>query len=282
MTAIVEIIEEIESMTEGDKWTLSLDSVLAILGVSREELYRSQYAKRKRHGMNLDGFGPDNVGRLLEMLAEYGYRDAPEHFQRAGVYFSPDLLQEWQEFFLSVTSARLMGHMVDRDELENALSACRNPIDGLDFYCETRFRLEDLVRFASSLFLRKHGIEHHSLSAHTLDNFVLHMYGRRILKREDLFATLRELLIEKGLEWGFLRASDVRKTNPLPPDLAMALGSLEMPTDEIPGSDRLKRQYRTLLKRYHPDVNPSGLEKTREINTAYTFVIARMHAHAGS
>lgn len=281
MSALEEILEEIESMRDGNGWSMSLESVLAILGVTYEDYCRSQYSRRKKTGLNLQGFTEENVERLVEMLAGFGY-DSPVAFQRAGYYFSPDLLQEWQEFFISVTSSRLLGHEVDRSELENALSACRKPGDGLEFYCETRFNLEELVHFASNLFLRKHGIESHSVSNNILNSYILYMYGQRILKREDLFASLNEILIEKAIEWRFLRAADVRNKVVLPPDLAKALEALEMHTDEMPEGDELKRQYRTLLKRYHPDVNPTGLEKTRQINTAYTFVVTRMHAMAKS
>ncbi|MCE9600353.1 MAG: DnaJ domain-containing protein [Spirochaetia bacterium] len=281
MSALDEILEEIESMREGDRWEITLESVLAILGVTYEDYCKAQYHKRKKTGMNLQGFSEENAGRLVEMLAGFGY-DSAGAFQRAGYFFSADFLQEWQEFFISVTSSRLLGHEVDRSELENALSACRKPGDGLEFYCETKFNLEELVQFASSLFLRKHGIESHSVSAGVLNSYILQMYNQRILKREDLFSTLNAILIEKAIEWRILRAADVRNKIVLPPDLARALETLEMLTDEMPQNDELKRQYRTLLKRYHPDVNPTGLEKTREINTAYTFVITRMHAMAES
>ena len=273
MSVMTELVEELESLTEGENWELSLDTLLGILGISREDYYRVQYARRKRFGMNVDGFGPENVDRLIEVLGDFGYNDSGEILERAGYWFNPDRLEEWQEFFLSVTAARLSGHNIDRDELENALSACRNPSDGIEFYCETRFELEELIAFAANLFLKKHGIEAHTLSRGKLEGFLCGLYAKRILKKEDIFESLHETLIERALDWKFLKEAEVRKKVRLPEDIARCLRMLELPVDEEPETETIKKQYRTLLKKYHPDVNPAGLERTRDINSAYTALV---------
>lgn len=276
MTVVEEMLEEIESMTEGPNWTLSLDSMLGVLGVSREEYYRAQYAKRKRYGMQVDEFGPENVSRLLDVLGDFGHSEAPEVFEKAGYYFSPDRLEDWQEFFLSVTTARLLSHQIDREELTTALSACRRPQDGLEYYCEAKFRLEDLVQFACTLYQNKNGIEGHSHSTGSLCSHILTLFQKRVLKKEDLFASLILALSERAVEWGLMREEEFRqKSERLSEEIAAALQQLEMPPVHLPDSDRLKQQYRALLKKYHPDVNPRGLERTRDLNSAYTLLLNR-------
>jgi curved DNA-binding protein CbpA len=36
----------------------------------------------------------------------------------------------------------------------------------------------------------------------------------------------------------------------------------------------LKRRYKRLMKRFHPDVNPGGLRRCQEINAAYALLLS--------
>jgi len=38
----------------------------------------------------------------------------------------------------------------------------------------------------------------------------------------------------------------------------------------------LRRQYRRLMMHYHPDVDPSGLERCKDINAAYAILISEL------
>ena len=38
----------------------------------------------------------------------------------------------------------------------------------------------------------------------------------------------------------------------------------------------LKKRYRALMKQYHPDLNPGGLERSKQVNTAYTVLLASL------
>jgi len=43
---------------------------------------------------------------------------------------------------------------------------------------------------------------------------------------------------------------------------------------EEPDADALRARYRQLMMRYHPDVDPSGLERCKDVNAAYSVLIA--------
>ncbi|MFW6292220.1 MAG: DnaJ domain-containing protein, partial [Spirochaetota bacterium] len=54
-----------------------------------------------------------------------------------------------------------------------------------------------------------------------------------------------------------------------------ALRVLELRTSE-PTRSEIRESYRRLMRRYHPDINPAGLERAKIINNAYGFLIARV------
>ena len=47
-------------------------------------------------------------------------------------------------------------------------------------------------------------------------------------------------------------------------------------TDGAPDSDALRTRYRQLMMRHHPDVDPSGLERCKDVNVAYALLIAEV------
>ena len=50
---------------------------------------------------------------------------------------------------------------------------------------------------------------------------------------------------------------------------------MELEPDAGPlSAARLRAQYKELMKRYHPDVNPQGLRACQRINEAYSLLLA--------
>ena len=45
-------------------------------------------------------------------------------------------------------------------------------------------------------------------------------------------------------------------------------------TGGVPDADALRTRYRQLMMRHHPDVDPSGLERCKDVNVAYALLIA--------
>jgi len=53
-----------------------------------------------------------------------------------------------------------------------------------------------------------------------------------------------------------------------------ALRALEL-EDEPDWSEKVKKHYRRLAQKYHPDKNPQGRERFEEANKAYEFLCSR-------
>jgi DnaJ-class molecular chaperone len=41
-------------------------------------------------------------------------------------------------------------------------------------------------------------------------------------------------------------------------------------------AEALRARYRVLMMRYHPDADPSGLERCKDVNVAYSLLIAEV------
>lgn len=278
-----ELLEEIRSITVGSEWRLSLESVLSHLSIPLEQYYSYIYAGRSAlpPRRNLDHFEVDSVSDLISLLEDHGITRARETFHAAGYFFSGEDLDDFLEFFLSVTMSRLQSHTVDEDLLDLALAGCMNPEDGFDFYRHSRFPVEELLDFAVRLYLNEREIECHHLSEATLKNHVQDLFHKKILRMEDLSTSLNESLRKFAVSRGMMKAGRFPVIDPkcITPELAQALAEMGFQKGRIPHEDELKTKYRSLVKQYHPDLNPEGEEKTRRLTTAYTKIWNGIYAN---
>jgi hypothetical protein len=101
---------------------------------------------------------------------------------------------------------------------------------------------------------------------------------KHILREESIFARLQDDFLEAAIRAGFAtrpRQEQGQRKQPLhvrpPTDVArqtMGIG---------PGPillSQLQASYKALMKRYHPDINPTGLRRAQEINAAYSALVA--------
>ncbi len=275
MQPLEELLSEIESITVGDNWEMSLDDVLVYSQIPREDVMRAVYSQRrlKMSLMEWESFGPGNCGDLVFILGACGWPDASSLFRSRGYYLSEDDRAELVELFLSVTTSRLKSRPVNREELETALAGSRDFSGAVDFYCRTIFDPEELVEFAVRLYLERKGIEISAMSLSTSAREIQSQFHRRSLRWEDLFASITEELRARAIQWKL----DVDNADPLediPADARQALAVMGFPQKRLPAEREIKARYRKLIKEAHPDVNPHGLERTRSLNASYSVLMA--------
>ena len=276
-----ELIEEIDSLVEDRHWKMPVEYVLNMLSMSQEEYYRHVYTQSSPFSSahaNED-YGPHNVEELVQLLAAKGFPHAEECFCKAGYYFSQSQLLHWTEFFLSVSMSRLLSHTVDREALDTALVGCRNPRDAFEFYFHSFFDPDEMISFACDIYLRNNRIEDHSYSRGSLTDYIKEQISQSILRWEEIGTGLFQKLHEKAIEWKLMEEGGEipPQDKSLPMEIVRALESLEFYNTPVPPVATLKTQYRRLLKKYHPDLNPSGLEKTRELNHSYTLILSYLN-----
>jgi len=287
IAGIEELLEEIRSLTIGENWRISLEQALGFVEQSREEYYQFAYARLRRSGVLeiSDYFSRDNAGDLIQFLGNSIHPEAESLFFQAGYYFNEGILQDWREFFISVAMSRMLSEAVDREELEISLAGCRLFQDAALFYCHSVFNTEELIQFSLNLFLEKSGAENHALSRFLLREDIRYCLDRRLIRWEDLYRTVFRKLHDKAASWRILNGTPFwdeefqRRT--LSGEVKEALQVLEFTGAELPDKESLRKRYRGLMKKYHPDINPEGLEKARKINEAYTLALGEACLRAG-
>ena len=101
-------------------------------------------------------------------------------------------------------------------------------------------------------------------------------FDRHVLRRRSIFGSLHEAFRRAAAEAGFAddsgdhRRQRARREEPAVPRTAVDLARRAMGLGSGPLTARgLKARYKELMKRFHPDVNPRGLQRCQEINAAY-------------
>ncbi|MCB1306904.1 MAG: J domain-containing protein [Leptospiraceae bacterium] len=277
-----ELLDELESVRVGPNWNLPVDYVLSLTETSREDYFRTLYQMEMDDNARpdfADEFNPENTETLVRFLRGCGYTSAESRLHRAGYFFTTDQLLHWLEFFQSVTLSRMQNHPIDREQLEIALAGCRHFEDGAQFYCECVFERDEFIHFAADLYLQRYQIARHHLSLEILEGFLLERIRLGWLRWEDLCRIYSEHLRARAREWGLPGVDEEEAESwlhgAITPEVARALRTLELPAHRMPEPAKLKKQYRALLKKYHPDVNPEGAERTRQLIVAFSIIAGK-------
>jgi hypothetical protein len=109
------------------------------------------------------------------------------------------------------------------------------------------------------------------------------MFTRHVLDGRSLVAGLVERLKLAAAAMGYLDPEDRSRAEGAPAGAARGEASRHAWARQVMGLDggafsagELRAAYRRLMMRYHPDVNPSGLERCKDINAAYSILISQV------
>lgn len=277
---VVELLDEIRSLTVGREWRITLDQVLSILQLDRAEYYRRLYASPSvfPERCDVELFTGENTKQLMFLLEDCVNPRAVDLFISAGYFFSQDILFDWDDFFISVTLSRLQNHSVDRELLETALAGCLRFDDAAEFYCSARFHPDEFIQFAALLFLKRKRIEVHSFSLHLLEEHLRERLKLRIIRWSDLCRSLNGSLWRLALRLNLLTEIQFGATTDYKPsaETRAALRQLGLPTDRRPRKSELQRTFRKMIKQVHPDRNPDTAERARSLIESYTHLLGEI------
>ena len=146
-----------------------------------------------------------------------------------------------------------------------------------DVYLEEFFSLDRMRDEAAEQFCTRRVFLSPPLALRGARRLLEMFFSRHVLDAHAVFFRVLEDMRRVGVETGAIGGGRVRRD---PPSREEPLVDQARQTLGLDGAQLsaavVKRAYRELMKRFHPDVNPGGLERTQEINGAYAVLLAAL------
>jgi len=261
-------------------WTISPEDVAGILGVEQVPFWRAVHEIRDRISFAdaIDGWSADSVGELVTVLERLLGAGTEELMARAGLFVPHPRGIELTEELLFRARRLSAAHVVQSDELAAMIRYAGSVRGAVEIYFNEHVDLDALVDGCAESFRVLQGMP--VVGRATARRYLQRMFARHVLDRRALLAGLEERLKLAAAQLGFIdpedraRAADASESAE-PREAArhawakkvMGIGRLAVTPED------LRARYRRLMMRHHPDVDPSGLERCKDVNVAYSLLI---------
>ena len=273
--ALTSLIDAMRDSAVADgTWRIATDRVMSLLSVDPAEFYRVLYSVRDRICLSdaIDGFTPDNVGDLVTVLERMHGASVETAFREASLFLAHGSRIDLMECFLSVVQGAAAGHSLRRAEFEAMLRTIGDFDGAVGAYLNDSFSLDLLFSRTCERF--DPGSRKDAVSRRLLQSYLESLFSRHVLDVRTVFGAIVRRLRDLAIEGGFFdRETDAAEDTAEMGELDRARTALGL-QGKGAGRKVLRRRYRELMKLYHPDVNPRGLERCKEINNAYSLLLA--------
>jgi hypothetical protein len=265
---------------ESGGWTISSEEVADILGIDQVPFWRAVHETRDRIAFAdaIDGWSADSVGDLVTVLELLLGAGPEETMARAGLFVPHPLGIELTEELLFRARHLCAAHEVRVDELAAMLRYTGTVRGAIEIYLDTHVDLEALLDGCAESFRVLQGMP--AAGRATARRYLQRMFARHVLDRRALLAGLEERLRLAAAQLGFIDAEDRARAGDEPGSGARQGPSRHAWARKVMGftgqavtPDALRARYRQLMMRHHPDVDPAGLERCKDVNVAYSLLI---------
>ena len=284
MLPLLKIADRIEADTDsGIAWSISTDDLISLMEVSAAAFYRALYELKKRINLNdaLRHFNRHNVGDLVTVLERFYGDDAEAVMARTGLFLPHPVRVELMELLLRCVDDSLEIHMTDFNSFRAMLGVYGNYDRAVRTYLDENIKLEPLIYKS----IERYGDVPGKYFSTTAADYLESLFIRHVLDRRYLFAPLEAKLRLFAREHGYIiDGGETRSrrnggsgsvTAEVSRKLSDALRIFGFQSSNVSG-ELLKQRYKSLLKKYHPDLNPQGLEQCKRINSSYAFLVQRV------
>lgn len=285
LSALVERMAELTD--DSGAWSISSEEVLALLGVDPVLFWRSVHGVRDRIGFAdaIDGWSQDTAGDLVTVLESiYGHR-AEEALTRAGLFIPWSLGVGLIEELLFRARRLSAAHELRTDELEAMLRHTGSVSGAIEIYLDAHVDMDALIDGCADSFRIMEELP--PVGSVTTAAWLRRMFARHVLDRRSLLVGLAERLRLAAALLGFIDPEDRARAQ----QANVAGGSGESPrrswARKVMGfsqaaftAESLRARYRQLMMRHHPDADPTGLERCKDVNIAYSLLISEAAAQA--
>lgn len=261
--ALGEVLSEIQIQSFDCTWNISNEKLIEVMGIRKEDFYRSLYSLRRNHSQNLNlrSFS-EKEGDLLCILLQQILRraDIEEEFLKSGVYFPEASLIELGQILVELIQSTLKKHKLDKELFHLLVSSTKQFDDAFDSYFEDKFDLEILYERSISIFTNSRNID----TSFGADIF-LKKHLQDLIKYNKI--SLKKITQEYRQRFYYELFGKIKREGKMDSDTRKLLEFFQL-EDNATLKD-LKKRFKELLLVYHPDVNKDGHAKTQEIIENY-------------
>ena len=267
-----------ERAREEGTWTVTSDELSD--RYDAVDFYRAVYETAQ---VSTDRYGPDNAGELMALLDVLTGRDQRPAFREAGLLLTHEDRIDLTERFVRTVRRAVVLHTPEPETFRAMLREFRR-YDRAEFvYLRTFFAEDELVARCTHEYLELRDAP--ALHA-TVVSYLKLLLQRHIVDLHELAPALLEILRTVARHEGVLpgpreeehtdsQTGSHTSTGDAAAEVSgrrEALRVLGLAT-ERPTRGEIRSRYRELMRRYHPDVNPKGLEMAKALNNAYGLLI---------
>ena len=261
--ALGEVLSEIQIQSFDCTWNISNEKLIEVMGIRKEDFYRSLYSLRRNHSQNLNlrSFS-EKEGDLLCILLQQILRraDIEEEFLKSGVYFPEASLIELGQILVELIQSTLKKHKLDKELFHLLVSSTKQFDDAFDSYFDDKFDLEILYERSISIFTNSRNID----TSFGADIF-LKKHLQDLIKYNKI--SLKKITQEYRQRFYYELFGKFKREGKMDSDTRKLLEFFQL-EDNATLKD-LKKRFKELLLVYHPDVNKDGHAKTQEIIENY-------------
>ncbi|XDD49872.1 J domain-containing protein [Leptospira sp. WS92.C1] len=280
-SSLEDIIFDIQSGCTNCEWFLPVEKIIAALNIRKEDYYRIFYDLRNEVHFSsraASGFNETQADSLIQLLSKIlKIEGIGDEFAKSGIYFDDNYLSELQISLKENIQHRLERHELDRELLLLLSSATIDFEDAFDSYFDDKFSFERIVENGVSDFMELKSIQGDFGADVFLKNHIFSILNTKVFYLREITREYRDRAYYE-LFGTFRKKPKKKKTvsvfQEMDPETQRHLDVLGF--DAPCTLEELKKRFKELIKKYHPDINKDGLEMTQRIITSYNFLIMRM------
>jgi hypothetical protein len=279
LSALVEQLGEHAAAAEG--WRMTPDELIALLRVEPVRFWRALHEARDKIFFSdaIDGWSQDTLGEMVTVVERLGGEGVEEKLTRAGLFIPYAVGIELIDMLHFRARRLAAAHIVLTEELAGMLRHKGSVRAAVAIYLETYVDLAALIEDCAESFRILQGMP--AAGRLTAARYLRRMFARHVLDPRSLVAGLEERLRLEALALGFVDPEErprAEEPSEAPLDREAALqrwARFIMGFDAAPlSAEAVRGRYRSLMMRYHPDANPGGLERCKDVNVAYSLLIS--------
>ncbi|MBB6480402.1 J domain-containing protein [Spirochaeta isovalerica] len=268
--ALSELTNYIISISnENGHWQISRDRILELLDLDMTDVYRQIVSSTNPLvSFSISQFTHNDAGALISLLETIGLDKAPEAFWNAGLWIPFAVQTDLQSFLIEQIWEERNNHLIEYESFLSIFDRFGNFHRSIDIYLEEYFPHGPITDRAIGKLLTSINVDPGENRIRLLRSLAYELFRREIIPYRNLFSRfipeLKNYLISKGrIE------PPARPRSPVSEEEKIARRLFAYSPDQPIILKDLKDRYKNLMKKYHPDINPEGLEKSKEINRAY-------------